>query len=923
MARPRRPVKPLQEVLKVQPVAQPVDTFARPNVASKTGYVGLSVLDFRAISATLGGLFSEVSAGKKAKQAKEDQLAGERFVAEKPDLVRHLEKTQAEIPDAELRRQQTIKDLEFLQRNGLIPDAANPNWRIGYARAAGRLLAREYQATVRGEIDKVSAVVDEKGNPLPAGDPEAVISKAWEQFAKSPAVQSVYGGREALRLKEEIDNAFRAEVADRRAQNLEKAHQDNLASEIGGMFDAILAGNQAVTSDDLQPITEYLDKEVRGHSVLDPRGVTMRALELSIRRAASVDGEEGVRAVHAAQDLVVGGVRLGDDRGEVGLRLQELSRQVREQSKSQAQLELQQEDIKRRRIIQQAESEYIPLIMRAKAEGVSVQETARRYAETVLQADADTGKYGGRGAFVVDAVNEYARASDQARSSDRAVLDQFGVLVSKGELDSADALITHALGSRSLTGEDYASLSDIISKRRDTTSFVEANPVYNSIKGRYGSERATGYSPEIQQRLDRQADDLLARMTDDYATFVRTTAGSPDREQQHRAWLEERWQADQKTLRTVQDDIRQRRNDVERDVRQRLVRYQDAGPAIDEAERAGSLTIVEAQNFREENNKAAEERKRFHALPDFSDASTALARKALSAEAGGATPENLRTNDYVQRELRDRLDAALDDFLPTADPRSFEARARSEIRRIERELTDEVFPSATAKATEVGLKGGQSAEKAKNAADLLGEDLGRSQQWSAQVALNREAITARMFTPTPGVPADFYRYAAGWMSGQDPIFGSPVERRDVEMRARAVLRDPSLNPEARSAVLSIIGISPQEYLLGKATLGFDEDVRAELEYRLARIPFSEGRAKDSDEVRAIRAQLEPVEVDLTDVQLNPYTTPWFRSEEAFKAFREDPAYPTFLQRLGIDPDDEEARAAWEGEQHMTIIRTNP
>lgn len=933
MARPRRTVPTLQEAIQVQPQASvavgQVPTAARPDIP---------IYDFAPISESISGYL--------AKQARDDAekkiQAGERWAVENPALVADIERDMASIKDAKERALKTKEAFAFLQRNGQIVAPADPFWQVGYSRAAGRQLGAEYRSRLQARLNEVSNIRDPNGSVTEAPDLERIMSEEWERMGQAPAVQNFYGGKEALAAKAQADEEFRAAAAQRRAAKQEVDYQDMLTREIGGRFDQLIAANPVVTSETLQPITDYLTEEVRGHNVMNPRELTMQALELSIQRLQAVDADEAVRAVHAAQDLVVGDVRLGDDRGEVGLRLQELTQRVRENAKNADLRAIQETNAKRALAVQKGEAEYLPMLLQAKQEGHSVQDIARRLSAEYL-TDADN-KFDGNGAFVAQALQDTARQIDATRDSDGQVLDQFNLLIADGNLNAAEALARSAMLTGSLTGKDYGEAIGALNSRRGVSKFVEESGTYQAVKQRYAQSKPTGFAPDVQQRIDDDAIARERRLERDFVAFVRTTEGKPNREDLHRQWLAEREAADEAEIQKFGLETRAKGESAIRDIRQKLARYQDAGDLINTAELEGTLSIAEAQKYRELRDQAVANRESFFTTPAYRDAQSILDAEFDRLEAGEPSPETLAARRTAQDEFRDRFSVALDAMLadPASTPATYEARARSEARRVARELHGELFPSPEGKATEVGIKAGKGAAAAVDQARLLTENLTKAREFEAAIASPgaRERMTGAMFKQVPELaePVErlggtwnqnknsFYDYAAAWMSGRDPILGTPVLRSDVEDYAFEILRaDPS--PEAAASVLSVIGVSPQDVLRGSVTLepksAGEIDAQIERATSMMALVRGPGLPFTPERIQSLRDLRKPVTVSLEVLALEPYTTPFFRSEETMKLFRADPAYPDFLRKLSIDPDDEESVTEWEIHQLNAIQRTNP
>ncbi len=935
MARPRRPVPTLQEAVQAQPQAAPTG-----GSGVTAAPLHLPIYDFAPLSETVSGFLADKARKDGAKAA----LEGERFVLENPALVADLETDMGQIKDPKERAAKLKEAFAFLQRAGKVVPAGDPFWQVGYARAAGRMLAGSYRDRLSARITEVSTVRGPDGQAAAAPDLDAIMSEEWQRVQDSPAVQNFYGGQEALGLKAQVDEEFRSRASLARAQAQEQDYTNMLTGEIGGRFDAILAQNPVVTSETLQSITDFLSEEVRGHNVMDPRGLTMQALELSIRRLSALDGDEAVRAVHAAQDLVVGGVRLGDDRGPVGLRLQELTRQVRDDARQKDQSDLQQEDAKRRLAIQEGESEYVPLLVKAKADGQSPAEVARKLTEKYL---SDPGAFGGRGAFVVDAMNDFAKRLDGARESDAKVLDQFNILLADGNLGAAEALVQSALNTDALTGEDYARAQATLSQRREVSPFVEQSGLYQAVRGRYQAAKPSGFSPEVQQSMDDQAMDLERRLERDFSAFVRTTAGKPNREELHRAWLDERESADLKTIRALGTETRSKRDEAVAAIRQGMTRFQDSGEAIDQAERTGAISVLEAQGLREQNAEAVSQRARFFQSDAYRQADADIDRQ-FDLETGGApaSADDIVARTTAHEVLRDAYDVELSKTLadPSVSPATFDAAARTTLRRVKDELGDRLFPS-NRKTIKAGIEGGKSASEAVASAQAADADLSASEQWQAQFSdpAARERFTADspFIVKHPAVPAGVYQDAAAWMSDLDPIFGSPTTRAQVEHSSSralvSILADLSLTDADRQGavgnVLELVGgVMPGDVIQGRVVVEPPDAEKGEAMRRIAHLEslLAVGQADFTE--RRMRAEIEslrpianaaPTTVDMKGYAWRPYTTPFFRTREAMAAYQTDPAYPDFLRALGLDPEDDRQVRAWRKAQLSAIARINP
>lgn len=925
---------------QLTPLRSPVDLYYRPNV----GRVEQAfIYDLAPASRTLAAVLRQ----KREKDKEKLEVEANRFVQENQELVLQIEQRAAGIKDPKERRKVYQETFDNLQKNGL-PAAADPFFQQLYARAAARMMLGRYHEALTARQSEAAGTRGEDGSPALPPDIDSIIGQEWAKFSDSPAIQNFYGGQVAFPLKERVDEQFRVGIAKDRAARIESETRDMVVQDLGQQFDLLLHANQTITTETLRPITDYVTNELRGHNVQNPREWVLSALELSFQRAAAVDVDEAVRAVYAAQELEIGGVRLGDDRSGVGLRLEQLKRRYIEQGEAHLARQNGLVEQRRKAAILDAENEYVGVLLAAKRDGANLTQVSRGLSEKFAKEAAETGRFDGQIAFVQEDLERYTRAMDVARQSDQTVLDQFNVLMADGKVDDAEALVRAALDQGAITGEDYASARAGIEQRRSVSPYLENNGLYNTVRARYREAAPSGFADEIQDTLDAQRVGMERRLERDFAEFVRSTAGEPDRESKHRAWLEERQDADLKVLDEQKREIRGRRDELVRDVRRRFQRHTDSEELIAQGEREGTLTVLEAQALREENEKAAT-REEFYRMREYAEAEADIDRH-LEVEivgAGRTDVDALQLQIAAHDRLRDELDLALDGVFAdeTVDPRHFTSRARMEIRRIKGEILDELFPSAR-REIQKAVRDGQPAQETLDDIAERRADLENAMSWRTTLRdpRGRESITAAdpRFTVHPAVNADLYDAAARWMSGVDPFFGPPTTREDVERVTRQavveLLRDETLDDadrqDAIGAALSTVGVPADAVLAGSVTLvpppSELEYIRKALEVKRVALKVGLSLGSSRDRIRREIASLEEradpagLQVPLEGVTLNPYTTPFFRSEAELEAFVADDArLRPLLERLGLDPDDERAAEDW-GLAQLTLTRlTNP
>lgn len=942
MPRPRRQVQPLQEALSIQPVASSPDFFQRPNLARPTE---VPIYDFAPISETVTGYLAQ-----KAKDRHESQIqAGQRFADENPQLVARLEAEAEKIRDQKERSEFLRKEFDRLQKEGKIPAAADPYFQIGYARSAARQTVASYRERVRARVAEVTTLKDPKtGEYTSPVDPDSILAQEWERVSQSPAILNFYGGQEALAAKEGVDEEFRTNAGQERSRHIEQDYLENLQREVGTRFDAVLNGSTEVNSTTLQPVTDFITQEVRGHNVQNPRELTLQALQLSLQRIAATDPQEAVRAAYAAQDLVVGGVRLGDDRSGVGLALEDLKRRYVQEAEQHDSREAARKESARALAITKAEDEYVPALLQARRDGQSLVAVGKDLADKILHDDAVDKKYDGNGAFAVEALNKYVRSTDAARQSDQGLVQQINVLVADGRLDEADALTKSGLEGDLLTGESYAQSRTLIKQRRDVSQYVEGNDLVQTSLSAYDQAKPSGLNPEIQDVEDNHVIDLKRAFSNDLADWVKDNLADPAFEDKRRTWIREHQAADLGDIRDRATELRSKRDETDRDIRQRLLRFQDAEDLIAEGERTGAFTVSEAQGLREQNSAQASQRERFFSLPEYDQGLAALEADIQPDLPGQPLEaEDVKLLESARSEYRDRYGAGLDRILsdPAISPRSFDAQARVLARDVQREMEKQLFPEqrALAAQTLAGFKGGGTAAAIRAQIVTSEADLDASLQWAAVLRdpVARESITADslLLPQHPAVPRKFYKDAALWVSGEDPFFGSPVTRQGMDATAlnaaRSVSSDPTLSEADRAdaigAIVSTVGISPSDVLQERAqfvpTPEVQDDARVSLGVIETLLKYNIASGAETDSLRAQIESIRPLaegRITFASVKgyvYRPYTTPFFRSAQEMASFSDDVAWPEFLRRIGIDPDDKDAVDTFLVQQLHTIDRT--
>lgn len=936
--RRRQPVDPTAATADLRPTASPVDTFFRPNTSGRKGEELL--VDLAPLSRMVQGYLME----KEKKEAREQALAGAKWATENPQLVAQLEGEAAKIKDQKARSEKLKSEFARLQREGQIPASADPYFQIGYAKSAARIMVGHYRDRLVARMNDVSATTDpQTGLPAAPADPEQIMADEWATVADSPALQNFYGGQVGVGMKAQIDEEFRAKAAERRGQKIETDYRNNTAQAIGQEFDRILAGNTVVDSATLQSITDMVATEARDHNLQEPRELVLQALKVSFARAFEDDPQEAIRAIHAAEDLVIENTRLGDDRSGVGEELAMLKRRYRDMASESATSDVRRKAAERQAAIQKGEDLYVGALLKAKREGKSIPLAVAEFEAQFLKSDEVADTFGGNAEFVIDEMHTYARNLDQARESDQSVVQRLNILIADGELDSAEALVRAAMKSGQLTGEAYDSALTALSQRRDVTPFMEGNELYRAAKAEYGSAKAEGFAPEVQEALDAEVTTMQRALETDFAQYVRSTTGQANREELHRVWLQTRKAADVTKIRERNAEIRKGQDTALVDIQDRFQRFDGAGAQIDAALKAGTITAQQASELRVQSAQAVAGRDQFYSLPEYQQAHNAIDAQ-FDAKLQGQPPtvQDNALRQAAHQTLRDRYDLALDGFLQdrAVPPTQFRARARESIGQVREALGTQLFPEARAKTVQKKVAAGEGADEITAALAELDEDRDASYALAGLVAdpAARESMTAAIFgDPHPLIPTELYDVSAAWMSGRDPFLGRRMGRGDVEFvaynAARRVADSAKANPaDAKAATASLLaasGVNALDILQGMVTFELPESDKAAT---LAKIENIEAGlragiwARPDDirqEIQVLRQRLDPVVLSLDGVPIRPFTTPMFRSREALTALEADPAWGDLLTRLGLDPDDQKQVDDFVSAQLDAIDRTNP
>lgn len=911
--RPRLPDPSALALPGLRAVAQPVDLFVRPG----GGGVDPNLHDFAALSGTINSFLLK-QAEKKADRAR---AAGAAWAAENPKLAQELESKAKSIKDPDDRAKALKAEFARLSEAGKIPYYSNPFFLVGYSETVARAEVGRYREQVLSRLGEATSVRGPDGSPIVPQEADQILAAEWEAIAGSPALQNFYGKVVATAEKQRVDEEFRARVAEGRGQNIQRDYVQTLGRDVGQRFDKIVGGRSVVEPEDLAPLSEYIVEEMGGHNVPNAREVVLEALELSFQRAAQVSYDEAVRYVEAAKHLVVGDVALGEDRSGVGLRLENLQREYERRAEEAVGRKVDATAAQRKATVQAAEEDFVQALQQASRDGVDLR-LVQDGIETQWRSSGKFAKDNQLG-FALESIDDYRRSLEKADSSSPGVVDSFSVALAEGRLDDAQTILYSSLTNGDLRGEDYATLKDQLAARSDVSRFVEQSAVYQGAKARYAQVAPSGFSPEVQQRIDDQVTGLQRAFTQDLAAYARTIMSEPNADALQREWISQREAKDTAEIQKIGKDQRLARGQLLTKLQNSYLRKQDAETLIQEGLDTGVLTLEDAIQQREVNTQAVD-REEFYRLQEFQELLGALdARLQVMAEEQDPI-DAADTAAEAYQLARDRYDTLLNEVFanPKIDPKSFKASARAGLRELDDEIMSQLFPGSRAQI-ERGLQAGEPVKEVAQAAEVLRTDLGAADNLSRALSTpeGREGFKSVQpyFRRNPHVSPSWYKSAAKWISGIDPFFGSRTTAQDVQDLAveelRRVNTNTDLSPEERQdaggSMMEILGATPDDVFAGLWTPKMSKKRRAELEVSLKQyeIGVRHGGSLHGPYYQALVDQtkaalvLTPA-VSLEGYTFRPFTTPFFQSYKDLESFSASDRWGAFLTKLGLDPENE-------------------
>jgi len=908
---PRQQVGDLRRPAELAPVAAPVDTYYRPNLA---GPELQALVDFSPLSESLRGLQQEMAAGERERKIEK----GIQFATNNPDLVKEVNEAQLAAKTPEEARKSTQAAFQKLIAEGKLDEAASPLFQIGFSQASARTVMGAYRDAVFARMAEATTIVDgENGLPAEPADPQAIMAEEFEKLAGNVALRNHYGAQTAAELRQQIDDEFTGKVAAERTSAVRERHRTLLRNDMTQRIGAWTNLAQ-VTDEDRAQLTEFISKEVHAKNVSDPRGLALEAFEAAFAQAADKraggDAETAIRLIEDAEELQIGGVKLGED-ASASLRLKELKRQYERQKDQDEDEEYRGRDRKKQAAIDKAQRELLPVLLEEHEKGGSV-ERAYDLLREKIAGDTEFGEYGG---VAAEWLRDYKNTLQNTKSSDRSVTDAVDVMLARRDTKGARAMLDAALydDATAISGRDYATYLEKIREAEDIAPEMEQTTIYQDYRSRIAQgRRLQGFPAEVQAKHDEFYDSLVQQFDEEVEEVVRATRGQPNANAARRAFVRERGQKVMEAMRLRETEIRAKQTQFDSELaklnRQRL-------PADDLiAAYQGDLTAEQVAAARAMNDEAQSRKDLFEA-PESRRVLDSIDRAVANSGLEGFDADSLRSllTDKFYTAANNRLD----EVLPNTPPAQLPHRWRGILSELDKEMQSAAGSEIKDAAKRVSK--GEEPLKAIEGQQERNLDRDNSDAFAKALRSGQGVTKNSTFLPrNPHVSPSFYEMYADHVSGHWTLsrFGK-VPRDEVVNKAAIetgrILSDANLSPkeqgEAVAAMYSMVGMKPEFLLADEITVERPASVRekAERELKWYQNAIELGGLSSSyhKEAARLRELITPKKVPIKGVKFNPYTTPVFESETQlnFMAQREPAKWKAILARIGIDaenPDQE-------------------
>lgn len=886
----RRPLEDLRVPQAVSPVASPANTYHRPNIAQPEL---APITDLAPLSQTL----QKFLLSKQEQSSRQAATAAEAFFAD-PAHQADVLGLQAPPEDGEAAAKALKRRFRRLAEDGTIPEAAQPAFQVRFAELAAARVAAQYRNRLQSKVNAAAALVDpQTGLPSQSPDVQAIKDEAWADLAGNAAVVDYFGSRIASPAKLAADEEFDAAVARVRGQEMEREARAWQADDV-----AVQVAQTLREGGDVAELSQRLQDQV-GDVFVQPRALVLQGVELAAGRLAHGtpespgDPDDALELLdRVAGSLKVDGLTLAQD-PETAARLDHL-REAYEQ-------EAGERDARQVRALAARQA---LAAARVRERALSAFVDAQRAGESLGAVEQSIGKEleslpdEERGA-AFEALRALRQSVEGSRSSDPDALREVQALMARGDFETASTALTAGLEGGTLEASDVLALQDDVTRRSRQRDVLDGNRQFREGLGVLSRARESlqGFTGDVAREADGLFEDALLRFTQAAEEAVDPN-GIVDSEKVRQAA-----QAARSELDAFAAQKSQQRQEVYSQVRERAARLTDSADLLQQAILEGRITPEERDQLRGISLQATDRRRALLEQTRAGIGEAVLSSPVLAdaglvdITSGRPTASGLSVIEAQERAVRDQMDAWLDENAAQIPAERLQSAFSARLRVVRdeqlagfRELSPE----------QLRQRFGLSAA-------------GTTRQVSQAATAERRADADRVGVLIRSGAKDVYPedLRVEGVPGRAYQTYSQVRRGKVSQAAGAVALHAQAAAEqdpARRREITRLGLLTPEVVLagGKARVFLPEDVRQDADRRLRGLL---ARQAGAGAIERVKALLTPVEVDLSDAVIDPWTTPLFRSRAELRAFGDGPDLPRLLERLGLESSD---APDWLGQQML-------
>lgn len=837
-----------------------------------------------------------------------------------PDVIDEIAAAARDLDGAEKKRRANQDAWAKLVASGRVPEFSSPWFRVAYMETTARRLLSQYTDGLMRRLPEASTVIDATtGQPIVPESTEKIIATEWNKYANNGVLSDYYASRVAADLRGTANERFRAAASEALGKAQAEAREQFLTNELSRKFTAWALADSPPTPDDVSSVEVYILEELRRKSVPDPRAVVMKAASFAAASADATDDGSGAGSEAAALLRTVSRVKVGplslEKDAEAGLDLMKWIRDYEDLHDDRDVRRLQRRPMEQRAAVDSGTTEALPLIRAAKDAGEDPIAAARR-----LTAEAtESQKWGVYTPHVVESILAAAESfTADRRPDDGTIVDSLERRIVQGDrLAGLSDDVRAAMNAGRIGGDTAQKLLDRLAKRVDIVPLIEENPAYTAtVKSLAEANDLQGFPPDVQAKYDASANGLIEEFRRDAAEFAKSVHGLPDAQLRARQWYSERGAEVRSKIAAEVKTVRSQRAASLEGIYDRINHFTSADDLIDKAR--GLLTVDEVARLKEASGRAGD-RTQFFSTPAYADAEADVKMlvAANMAEAGETTASALSidTLAFYSRMLRQRADSWLGENLAKTAP----SEAGTQFAAALDEMVDEVAAKVGKGTREVlsrGLEAGKKPEEVTGAIRAVNESFEMAQSLVAAEPGDVAALLTSAVRRDPLVASGVYSVQSDFFKGGGRRYG--VDGRNYSESLKLVART-DVPEQARAAAVAAVhrstGISAEDVLADRLVLRPSAQLVAEAEKinaayerlgRIYKMPPGELTTSLSYPYPFVRQVLDPDQpsVSLKDVQLDPYTTPFFKSVDELRTWRESRRDDLLrlTQRLGLATD---------------------